>query len=390
MSASFRRCRGVVAVVAVMAALSAFVAVPAAGDGSGPGVRTVQRMLDDLTRDARFPGALAYRRDGRGRATTVTSGTAELGTGRPMVGADARLRVASATKIFTSVVVLQLVAEGRVGLDEPVERYLPGVVRGTGAGAGIDGRAITVRQILQHTSGLANYRAGLDWSRIYTTAELVSLGLSGKAVFPVPGTGWAYSNTNYALAGMLIERLTGHAVGAEVKDRIIRPLGLRGTYWPGPGEWGIRGEHAHEYGIDPAYPASGRTDVTEFNVSVLDAGGALISTPVDLARFYAALFGGTLLVPRMLLPLLATYPLAGAGAQGFPERAEYGLGLLRIPLSCGGFYYSSPGDLAGIHVRGGIDENGTQFIVYATTLPANLAEVQQVTALVDTAFCTWR
>lgn len=389
-----RRIGLVAAVLAAATVLHAATPVsalgPAVSGGSSPDTRTMQRMLDALTRDGRFPGALAHRRDSRGKTTTLRSGTAELGTGRPMVGAQARLRVASTTKIFTAVVALQLVTSGRLRLDAPVERYLPGVVRGTGAGAGIDGRNITVRQLLQHTSGLANYRSGLDWNRIYTTEELVTIGLSTKPAFPVPGTGWAYSNTNYALVGMIVERVTGRPVSTEVTERIIRPLTLRRTYWPRPDDWQIRGEHARVYGIHPANPSAGRTDVTELNVSVLDAGGALISTPHDVNRFYQALFDGTLLEPRMLAPLLATRPIAGREVDAFPSGAEYGLGLLRTPLSCGGFYYGSPGDFIGIHVRGGIDESGTQVTVYTTGQPANPAEAMQVIDLVDYAFCRWR
>ncbi|MBB5136708.1 CubicO group peptidase (beta-lactamase class C family) [Thermocatellispora tengchongensis] len=116
--------------------------MPAAAQADPEGQK-VQQSLDALTESRRFPGALAQRRSWTGHATTFRSGTAALGTGCPMVGADARLRVASTTKIFTAVVVLQLAAKGRIRLDAPVERYLPGVVRGTGAGAGIDGRANT-------------------------------------------------------------------------------------------------------------------------------------------------------------------------------------------------------------------------------------------------------
>lgn len=117
----------------------------------------VQAQLDLLTTVDRVPGALAQVRDRRGRLVTMTAGTSELGTDRPMVGADGRFRVASVTKTFVATAVLRLAARDRVRLDEPIETYLPGVVRGTGDGAAIDGGNITVRQLLQHTSGVPNY-----------------------------------------------------------------------------------------------------------------------------------------------------------------------------------------------------------------------------------------
>jgi D-alanyl-D-alanine carboxypeptidase len=189
----------------------------------------VKAQLDLLTSADRVPGALAEVRDRHGRSVTVTSGTAELGTGRPMVDGDARFRIASVTKPFTAVAVLQLVARYRVRLDAPIETYLPGVVRGTGEGSEIDGRDITVRQLLQHTSGLPDYTRSLNSAELtqpVEPAELVRIALSRKPDF-TPGEGWQYSNTGYVLAGMIVERVTRKDIGTAVTELVIRPAHLR-------------------------------------------------------------------------------------------------------------------------------------------------------------------
>jgi D-alanyl-D-alanine carboxypeptidase len=171
--------------------------------------------------------ATVHGRDGRDRRSTA--GVADLRTQAPAPGGQ--VRIGSNTKTFTAVVVLQLVGEGRVRLDEPVETYLPRLVRGDG----IDGRQITVRQLLQHTSGLPDYTAAYLADDIFgvqhryvAPRDLLDLAMGGKAEF-APGQGWSYSNTNYLLAGLLIERVTGRPVVEEITRRVIGPLKLRDT-----------------------------------------------------------------------------------------------------------------------------------------------------------------
>ncbi|NEK94601.1 beta-lactamase family protein [Modestobacter muralis] len=113
---------------------------------------SVQRDLDSLVNEGRFPAVLASVTDGRGRTRDLAAGVRDVTTGGP-APVNGRIRMASNTKTFTATVVLQLVAERRIGLDQPIERYLPGLVRGPGG----DGREITVRELLQHTSGLPDY-----------------------------------------------------------------------------------------------------------------------------------------------------------------------------------------------------------------------------------------
>ncbi|WP_345714376.1 serine hydrolase domain-containing protein, partial [Kineococcus glutinatus] len=173
-------------------------------------------LVEALTSRTWAQGAQVRITDGR-EQLTARSGTADFGGTRP-VPREGRFRAGSITKVFTATVVLQLVAEGRVGLDDPVSRHLPGVLPDTLPG----GDRITVRMLLQHTSGLANYTELLPlfpeqfptpaaWEAVryqhHEAADLVAVATAQPLGFE-PGTRWAYSNTNYLVAGMLVEALT--------------------------------------------------------------------------------------------------------------------------------------------------------------------------------------
>jgi D-alanyl-D-alanine carboxypeptidase len=345
----------------------------------------VQAQLDLLTSVDRVPGALAQVRDRHGRLVTMTAGTAELGTDRPMVGSNGRFRVASVTKTFVATAVLRLVAQDRVRLDEPIETYLPGVVRGTGEGAEIDGREISVRQLLQHTSGVPNYTEYLDFSQLegpVEASELVRLALSHKRDF-APNGGWRYSNTGFLVVGMLVERLTGKDIGTAVTDLVVRPAGLRDTYWPPAGERRIRGPHAHNYVLDKDNPEGPMVDVTEYEPSWAGASGALVSTPSDLNRFWQELLGGHLLPSKQLAQMRATVPAPGLG-----DRAGYGLGLARLQLSCGDYAWGHGGDLLGAGVSNVTlrTETGREATVYMTGQTGEQA-AKRLLRTIDVALC---
>ncbi|GHE85585.1 serine hydrolase domain-containing protein [Streptomyces fumanus] len=345
----------------------------------------VQESLDSLVRDEKFPAALAWvGEDGRG--TSAVAGSARLDRRVP-VPRDGQVRAGSNTKTFTAVVVLQLVAEGKVELDAPIERYLPGLVRGPG----IDGHDITVRQLLQHTSGLPNYTAyiGLEdfaevQHRFFQPHDLLAAALAHRAEF-APGTQWEYSNTNYLLAGLLIERVTGRPVQEEIDRRVISKAGLRHTYWPAAGDQTIREPHPHGYAV--ADTESGKViDATVMDPSWGGAAGQLISTPSDIARFTRALLGGKLLPAEQLAEMRKT-----VDAPVFPGW-RYGLGLFRVPLSCGGAYWGHGGDIDGYETRGGATDDGRSVGLAVTALPGTFGNdadqaAKAVVDAVDTAFC---
>ncbi|MGW6454481.1 serine hydrolase domain-containing protein [Streptomyces sp. NPDC055078] len=367
------------------------------GDGSGPAAvqghpdmprDAVRKGAESLVREDGFPGVLAAVKGRDGRTRDYTAGVGDLRT-REKVPVNGRVRAASNTKSFVAAVVLQLVGEGRVKLDEPVETYLPGLVRGKG----FDGHDITVRQLLQHTSGLPEYTRYMEQNAfkirdIYQEPhDLLAIAFAHKADF-APGEKWQYSNTNYILAGLLVQKVTGRPVGEEITRRIIRPLGLRDTYWPVAGDRGIKG--AHPRGYDSPEPGGKLRDITRLDPSWGGAAGQLISSPRDLNRFFGALIGGELLRPAELKELRRTVP-----TQGSLPNSRYGLGVSTSPLSCGGELWGHGGDINGYETRGGVTDDGRAVTVAVTALPGAVAKTesemlkvhQHVLDLTDTAVC---
>lgn len=280
----------------------------------------VQEALEQAVADG-FPGAVAYVRHGS-RESRAAAGLADKATGeraRP----GHRFRIASNTKAFVATVLLQLQGEGRLSLDDSVETWLPGVVRGNGN----DGSAITVRQLLNHTSGIydptrepgffAPYLEQHDRDHVYNPREVIARAVRHEPDF-APGTGWMYSNTNYLLAGLVIEKVTGRSAPDEIRRRILVPLGLHNTSFPVT-DPAIHGPHLHGYDLRGQ-------DVTRFSPSYDWTAGAMISTVVDLARFHRALFSGALLRPAEQRELLA--PVR------FPVAEGYALGVQPVNVPC--------------------------------------------------------
>lgn len=374
------------ALLAVAAAGMLSTAVTSAAVAESPRKdAALQKSLDSLVRDEKFPAAFAWTSK-NGRTTSLVAGSSELHRQVP-VPHDGQVRAGSNTKSFTATVVLQLVAEGKVRLDAPIETYLPGLVRGKG----IDGHRITVRQLLQHTSGLPNYTEYIGMEnfeglqhRFFQPHDLLSAALAHPAQFP-PGSRWEYSNTNYLLAGLLIERVTGRPVQEEMTRRVIRKAGLRHTYWPQPGDQSVRGPHPHGYTTGNLEKGN-VVDATVMDPSWGGAAGQLISTPSDLAAFARALLDGRLLPPAQLAEMRKT-----VDAPLLPGW-RYGLGLFSVPLSCGGVYWGHGGDIDGFETRGGATDDGRSVGLAVTALPGTFGDADEATkavmAAVDTAFCT--
>ncbi|AUG81339.1 hypothetical protein CFP65_6695 [Kitasatospora sp. MMS16-BH015] len=326
------------AVTAVLtAALLSVTPVAFGADRESGGHRELQAALDRAVTEAHLPGVLVEVRDG-GASWFGQAGTAELGTGRGFEPQD-RFRIGSTTKTFVATVLLQLEAEHRLSLDDSVERWLPGLVDGNG----YEGSKITIRQLLNHTSGIANFATAVQdefsgepflrhrFDR-FTPRQLVELGLSTEPQF-APGAGWQYSDTNYVLAGLVVEQATGRSLGQEITDRLVRPLHLKSTYEPAPEDTGIRGPHGRFYSkLGPTYaPASPVYDVTELNPSWGWGSGDLVSTAGDLATFFQQLLKGRVLPPAQLAEMLDTQD---PGRNWIPG-TRYGLGLASATLSCG-------------------------------------------------------
>jgi D-alanyl-D-alanine carboxypeptidase len=332
---------------ALTAALTASLAGTATAAPDRDGHDATRRALRAAVADG-VPGATATARDGH-RTWTATAGVGDLRTGEPRSARD-RYRVGSITKTFVATVVLQLEAEGRLSLDDTVEEWLPGLVRGNGH----DGSRITLRHLLNHTSGVYNYTADEEFARTYFLADgflrhrydtvpperLVAVAMSHRPDF-APGASWAYSNTNYVLAGLVVEKATGRPWGEEVRRRIIAPLHLRATSVPGS-RVTVPAPSGRAYSKLAPTAEGPSHDVTELNPSIATAAGEMISDSADLTRFYSALLRGRLLPPAQLAEMTAT-----VRTDESDESDRYGLGLMKRELDCGVTVWGHGGGIHG-------------------------------------------
>ena len=244
------------------------------------------------------PGVMALVNDGHG-VRLQARGVLGKGSRHALRPTD-RFRAGSMTKSFVATVALQLVGEGKLSLTDTVERRLPGILP--------YGDRVTLRQLLNLTSGVPDNQDAVDaaWAKDLTHSwsprELVALVADRQPDF-APGTGWSYSNTNYMLAGLMIERVTGHRLGQELQRRIFTPLHLRDTSFP-VNATVIPGRHPSGY----AFVDGKLIDVTELNPSGTWAAGNMVSTVSDIARFWRALLGGKLLAPEQLKAMKTTVP----------------------------------------------------------------------------------
>jgi D-alanyl-D-alanine carboxypeptidase len=287
----------------------------------------------------------------RGTAGTWTgkSGVGDLRTGRP-VPDNARIRIGSITKVFTATVILQLVAEKKIDLEGTVQDYLPGLLPAT-----YD--AVTVGELLNHTSGLPSPtlpdgdRWILDHRYDKWTPRQWMDGVAANPMEFTPGTKQHYLNTNYIVLGMLIEKLTGTSYENAVRERVIRPLGLRHTTLPGD-DVRIHGPHAKGYMAVTGDDGKTRlVDVTEMSQTMTWAAGEIISTTDDLDRFMVALFRGRLLQPAQLEKMF-TVPdgvklFDGDDNPGNDQPAAYTMGMSAMKLPGGVTLYGKTGSRYG-------------------------------------------
>jgi D-alanyl-D-alanine carboxypeptidase len=340
--------------------------------------RALRTALDEMV-TATSIGALAEVRE-RAHRWSAASGESRLGTGEP-VPAAGRFRTGSITKTFVATVVLQLAGEGRLSLDDRVRRWLPDIVPDAGR--------ITLRQLLQHTSGVRNYTATAAFEavfggpadvarlrdRTWTPRELLGF-LDDPSLLFEPGTDWRYSNTNYLLLGLVVERVTGRTYAQEIRRRILGPLALRHTAVPGT-DSRLRGPHPHGYlalragGIDPV-------DITDFNPSVAGASGEMVSTAADLNAFLRALIGGRLLRPAEQREMLTAYPA--------PTDYGYGLGLMTVVLPGGTRLWGHRGDIFGYYAESWTTGDGRRQCTVAATPYLDTKPKPAVTVLLRAAF----
>ncbi|MFI6316888.1 serine hydrolase domain-containing protein [Nonomuraea sp. NPDC050556] len=342
--------RGTASAVAALAITASLAVAPAARAASPAcDARPIQTALKALASV------------GTGVAVTVRSplcgvwkggvGLADRRTGRKVTG-DEHSRIGSDTKTWTATVVLQLAGEGRINLDDTVERYLPGLIRTKR----YDGRKITIRQLLQHTSGLPDYLDAPFWAdeEAHRWDHIEPLQTVRQALaLPAPErapSGFAYANTNYNLAGLIVAKVTGRGIGAEIDQRIIKRLGLRETSWPGDRTTIPKPDLRSYVKRDGAL-----VDRTEWNTSEADASGELISTGADATAFWTVLMTGKLLAPAQLAEMKQTI------VDDYGQ--DYGLGIEGYRIAPDLLAWGHSGGMASGHTfRNAVTDDGQRAV----------------------------
>jgi D-alanyl-D-alanine carboxypeptidase len=335
--------------------------------------RVLQRLVAQLVHDG-APGALAVVRTPTG-VRRAAGGLAELDP-RVSMRANDHFRIASVTKTFVATIVLQLAAEGRLSLDDAVERWLPGLVPG--------GRAITLRALLNHTSGLYDYTDDpafvaariADPGREWSPRELVAVATSHAPKFPT-GTGWWYSNTNYVLLGLVIEAVTGRTLADELRTRIFEPLGLASTSFPTGTDIAPPFAHAYFVSRPPLQFQAGTLIDISTTVSPSAWGaGQIVSSADDVTRFFAALMRGRLLPRRELSEMKTTVAPYG-----------YGLGLRTTYTRCGKAY-GHEGDFVAYRTIVWATTNGRRVAAMMVNIDDTRVSWDELEAAAETALCS--
>jgi D-alanyl-D-alanine carboxypeptidase len=347
----------------------------------------LQRLVDRLVSTG-APGALVLIEDDAGSWIGI-AGVADRETQR-LVAHDDVWRIASVTKIFTATLIAQLEGEGRLKLDDPAATHLPaGVIRGS---------AITVRQLLNHTSGIADYLKHPD-EPLQVSAASLQKQLVGprdaaariKQAYRLPQASPSakehdYSNTNYILLELIVETLTGKSYAEAVRERIIAPLRLDATGFPDK-DGRIPRSHLHGYtpadGPKGIFTDRGRlVDVTDHTV-LGNADGSLYASARDLAILIDGLWSASVL-PKPGLRLLTR-----AMVQDHDGLYRYGLGVMEIPTSCGRKVIGHDGRDLGIYTKVFADQARRRKMVMVVNTSLDNAErlEKAIADLQDAVFC---
>lgn len=314
-----------------------------AGDGRAdePPEAKLQAALNAVVAsgETHFPGAILEVIHPDKGTFAVAAGIADIETGAPAT-TGAKFRAGSIAKTFVAAVIMQLIEEQKLWFEDPITKLLPEDVTARFP----DADKITLRMLLNHTSGIPEWlsdemiaRIAAEPAKVWDVGEFLDVAAAQPPTF-APGQGWAYSNTDYNLLGLIIEEATGQTWREAVRTRIIAPLGLGSTTLPEPGDVAIPGEFMRGYGLFGGEVV----DLTFIDPSMAGAagGGALITTVNDLATFLTELRAGKLFKDPKTFATMADFtPAAGEGG-----RVGYGFGLEE---------YALPGGIAMIGHSGG-------------------------------------
>ncbi|PEP11196.1 serine hydrolase domain-containing protein [Bacillus wiedmannii] len=306
---------------------------------------SIEQVIDKAANAKNIPGVIVTVKNGEA-SWAYASGEGNIERNHK-VDADSAFRIGSTTKTFVATVVLQLAGEKKLSLDDTVEKWLPGLIKGKG----YDGSKITIRQLLNHTSGIADYltpdlkeKLIENPSENYTAEQLISRALQLE-----PVKGWSYSNTNMVIIGLLIQKVTGESYAEQIQKRIIDPLSLKETVLPGS-SMDIPKKNARGY----LNTGDKLVDITLFNPSFANASGEMISTGEDMTTFFRALLGGKLLTPEMQKEMVTHTVDTPLG--------KYGLGIHATKLPDGTEVWGHGGGIPGFTNFAGGTKDGQHVI----------------------------
>ena len=355
----------------------------------------LRAAVEATVRELMIPGAVVEVRTPQGEVTTAV-GTTQRGAEVPP-GPDTHFRIASVTKTMTSAVIVLLAEEGKLRFTDPVSHYVPGVP---------GGEDITVGQLLTMRSGLYGYTndpgfaatLDADPGKVWTPQEVLAIAFRHPPEFP-PGTAYDYSNTNYALLGLVVEKVDGRPLDQAFRDRLTGPLGLGQTVLPAatdtslPEPW----SHGYMYGgssyalVDSSYPpemqAAARAgtlqpvDYTHQNPSYAWAAGGAVSTADDLATWLTALVGGRVFDAEFQRQWLDS-PQPADPAE--PAATQYGYGIERQTFAPGATMYFHFGEMPGFNSFAGHDPGNDVTITIWSNLTVGLDGRQTANALLVT------
>jgi D-alanyl-D-alanine carboxypeptidase len=342
----------------VRSAPTTTVAPPTAA--ASPIDRNIQAALDAVVA-AGAPGAAATLTT-KGSPRTFTAGVAAINSGRP-IGLGDHYRIASQTKSLTATIVLQLANEKRLSLSDTVARWMPGLVPNE--------RQITVRQLLNMTSGLHEYfddagapfvlavqrYPGLRWQ----PQQLAAIAATAGPDFP-PAAKWNYTNTNYELLGLIAEKASHSPLAQLMSSRIFKPLGLRETTYR-PDVNTLPSSFVSGY---YTYEGSPPVDVTDTSPTITGPAGAIVSTQPEVIRMFSALLSGRLLPAKSLRDMMTP------SSQSITANDEYGLGL-EVSDECGR-NYGHAGTFAGYKSRTDTTSDGKSSYTYVVNTSADVVK----------------